>query len=600
MFEDREVRVMQNAVTVLNVLRERGRQGLPLARLYRQLFNPALYLVAYGRIYSNKGAMTAGVDGKTADGMHLGVIDKIIEAMRHERYRFKPARRMYIPKRNGKRRPLGLPSWSDKLVGEVVRLILEAFYEPVFSDKSHGFRAGRGCHTALSTVMKTWNGTAWFIEGDIADCFGSLDHEVMIGILGERIHDNRFLTLVRRMLRAGYLEDWRFNATLSGAPQGGVVSPILSNIYLDKLDTFVETVLIPEYTRGVNRARNRAYVAIEVAIRRARRHGDRETVRQLHTRLRRLPSADTRDPGYRRLRYVRYADDHLLGFAGPKHEAEQIKQRLARFLRDELKLELSQDKTLITHARTRAARFLGYEITVQHSDHKITNGRRSTTSAVGLRVPRTVIKAKCSPYMKRGKAAFRPQLTHSDDLTIINTYGAEFRGLAQYYMLAGDVYRLTKVHWVMRYSLLKTLARKHRSTATKMAARYDAVVRTPYGPRKCFEATRERGDGRAPLVARFGGIPLKQRKNATIADHVVRPVIVRNREVVKRLVAGRCEVCKQNGDIRVHQIRKLADLDIPGVRSDWMALMVQRRRKTLMVCQVCHDTIHGRPDANTE
>lgn len=591
---------MQNAETVLNVLRERGRRGLPLSRLYRQLFNPALYQVAYGRIYSNKGAMTPGVDGETAEGMHLGVIDRIIDAMRHERYRFKPARRWYIPKRNGKLRPLGLPSWSDKLVGEVIRLLLEAYYEPRFSDLSHGFRSRRGCHTALSTVARTWRGTAWFIEGDIADCFGSLDHEVMIGILGEKIHDDRFLRLLRRMLQAGYLEDWRFNATRSGAPQGGVVSPVLSNIYLDKLDMFVETVLIPEYTRGVNRARNRAYVDIEVMIRRARRHGDRDTVRRLHKQLRRLPSADPQDPGYRRLRYVRYADDHLLGFTGPKREADQIKQRLARFLREDLKLELSQDKTLITHARTGAARFLGYEITVQHNDHKITHGRRSANAAIGLRVPRTVIKAKCVPYMKRGKPAFRPQLVNQDDLSIINTYGAEYRGLTQYYMLAGDVHRLTRVHWVMRGSLLRTLSRKYRSTVTKMAVKYDAVVETPHGPRKCFEASKERGDGRAPLTARFGGIPLKQQKKATIVDYVIPPVIIRHKEVVKRLAAGRCEVCKQNTHIRVHQIQKLADLNTTEVsRPAWMEIMVKRRRKTLMVCDTCHDTIHTRHTTTT-
>jgi group II intron reverse transcriptase/maturase len=591
---------MQDAETVLNVLRERGRRGLPLERLYRQLFNPALYLVAYGRIYSNKGAMTSGVDGETADGMHLGVIGRIIDALRHERYRFKPARRTYLPKRNGKRRPLGLPSWSDKLVGEVIRLLLAAYYEPRFSDSSHGFRPRRGCHTALSTVQKTWRGTAWFIEGDIADCFGSLDHQVMIGILGEKIHDNRFLRLLRQMLRAGYLEDWRYNATLSGAPQGGVVSPILSNIYLDKLDTFVDTVLIPEYTRGTNRARNRAYVDIEVMIRRARRHGDRDTVRRLHQQLRRLPSADPQDPGYRRLRYVRYADDHLLGFAGPKHEAEQIKQRLARFLQDDLKLELSQEKTLITHARTGAARFLGYEVTVQHNDHKMTRGRRSANAAVGLRVPRTVITTKCSLYLKRGKPAFRPQLVNKDDLAIINTYGAEYRGLAQYYLLAGDVYRLTKVHWVMRSSLLRTLARKYRSSVTTMAAKYDAVVDTPYGPRKCFEARRERNGGRGPLVARFGGISLKQHKKATIADHVIPPVIIRHKELIKRLVAGRCEVCKQNTEIQVHQIRKLANLDKPETsRPAWMDIMVKRRRKTLMVCRDCHHTIHARHTENT-
>jgi group II intron reverse transcriptase/maturase len=581
---------MQDAATVLDVLRERGRRGLPLERLYRQLFNPELYLVAYGRLYSNKGAMTPGVDGETADGMHLGKIRRIIDALRHERYRFKPARRTYIPKNNGKRRPLGLPSWSDKLVGEVVRLLLEAYYEPRFSDCSHGFRPRRGCHTALSEVAKVWRGTTWFIEGDIADCFGSLDHEVLIGILGERIHDNRFLRLIRRMLQAGYLEDWRWNATLSGAPQGGVVSPILSNIYLDRLDKFVETELIPEYTRGTSRARNRAYLSVEVKIRRAHRHGDRSAVRRLRKELRSLPSMDPCDPGYRRLRYVRYADDHLLGFAGPKNEAEQIKQRLARFLRDDLKLELSQDKTLITHARTGAARFLGYEITTQHSDRKMTNGRRSANSAIGLRVPLSVIKAKCSPYLKRGKPALRPQLVNEADLAIIQTFGAEYRGLTQYYLLAGDVYRLTKVHRVMQLSMLRTLARKYRSTVTRMAARYQAVMETPYGPRRCFEATMERDNGKKPLVARFGGIPLKQQKRAAIVDRVTPPVVIRNRELIKRLMTGRCEVCKQKGDIRVRQIRSLADPSrSKAIKPEWVNIMVKRRRKTLMVCDVCHD-----------
>ena len=247
---------MQSAETVLDVLRERGRRGLPCEQLYRQLFNPHLYLMAYGRLYSNHGAMTPGADGETADGMSLAKIGRVIDALRHERYRFQPAKRVYIPKKSGKLRPLGLPSWSDKLVGEVIRLLLEAYYEPRFSGRSHGFRPGRGCHTALSEVAHNWTGTTWFIEGDISDCFGSLDHSVMLSILTENIHDNRFLRLIKQMLQAGYLEDWEWNATLSGCPQGGVVSPVLSNIYLDRLDKFAETVLIPEYTRGALRKPN--------------------------------------------------------------------------------------------------------------------------------------------------------------------------------------------------------------------------------------------------------------------------------------------------------------------------------------------------------
>jgi group II intron reverse transcriptase/maturase len=308
MFYIREVCEMQDAETVLNVLRERGRRGLPCTELYRQLFNPSLHELAHGRIYANHGAMTPGADGETADGMSLARTTRIIDALRHERYRFQPVKRTWIPKKNGKLRPLGLPSWSDKLVGEVIRLLLEAYYEPQFSGRSHGFRPGRGCHTALREVEDVWTGTTWFIEGDISDCFGSLDHEIMVSILAEKISDNRFLRLIRNMLKAGYLEDWEWNATLSGVPQGGVISPVLSSIYLARLDTFAETVLIPEYTRGTVRRMNPDYAKVTKAIGIAFQRGDRAAARRLRVQRRAIPRGDPRDPRYRRLRYIRYAD----------------------------------------------------------------------------------------------------------------------------------------------------------------------------------------------------------------------------------------------------------------------------------------------------
>ncbi|WP_170318839.1 reverse transcriptase/maturase family protein [Allorhizocola rhizosphaerae] len=595
---------MQDAATVLGVLRERGRRGLPLERLYRQLFNPQLYLLAYGRLYSNKGAMTPGADGETVDGMSMAKIERIIDALRHERYRWRPVRRVWIAKKGSaaKKRPLGLPSWSDKLVGEVVRLLLEAYYEPRFSTRSHGFRPRRGCHTALSEVVNTWAGTTWFIEGDISDCFGSLDHDVLLGIISEKIHDNRFLRLLRHMLQAGYLEDWQWNATLSGAPQGGVASPIMSNIYLDRLDKFVETVLIREYTQGDVRRPSIAYREMINAIARARYRGDRAEVRRLRKQLRVMPSKDLHDPGYRRLRYIRYADDHLLGFVGPKAEAEQIKQRLAQFLRDELKLELSEDKTLITHGRTSAATFLGYEITVQHNQHKLTDGRRSVNGAIGLRVPRAVIKAKCASYMQRGRPARRSRLVNLDDHVIISSYGAEYRGIVQYYLLAGDVFRLNRLLWAAQTSLLKTLACKYDSTVSKMAARYRATVETPYGPRKCLQVSIERGDGRKSLVARFGGIPLKRQKKAVLEDRRPDSATARRkgRELIARLRLGRCEICEQRADVRVHHVRKLTDLDARDQPPPlWAQLMAKKRRKTLVVCPPCHRIHIGPHTANT-
>jgi group II intron reverse transcriptase/maturase len=586
---------MQDAETVLDVLRDRGRRGLPLNELYRQLFNPQLYLLAYGRIYSNQGAMTPGADGETADGTSPGKIGRIIDAVRHERYRFKPVRRVHIPKKNSsKTRPLGLPSWSDKLVGEVIRLLLEAYYEPTFSDRSHGFRPRRGCHTALREVADTWTGTSWFIEGDITDCFGSLDHEIMVRILAEKIHDNRFLRLIKQMLQAGYLEDWMWNATLSGTPQGAVVSPVLSNIYLHQLDEFVETVLIPEYTRGERRASNPAYFRMRSAARRARARGDHATARELRARQRSLPSSDPNDLGYRRLRYVRYADDTLLGFTGPKAEAEQIRTRLAQFLHDDLKLELNAAKTLITHARTGAASFLGYEITVQHS-----KTRPHVNGTIGLRVPLAVVKAKCAPYLKHGKPERRTELLSFDDPLIISTYGAEYRGIVQFYLLAGDVWRLNRLEWVAKTSLLKTLAAKHRSRVTPMARKYQAKVDTPYGKRACFQAVVERA-GRKPLVARFGGIPLKRQNKAVLTDRTPVPATTRS-ELVTRLHAGRCEWCEQRAHVEVHQVRKLADLTKPGhPQPAWAQLMATMRRKTLVVCISCHQAIHtGTPIAVT-
>jgi hypothetical protein len=380
----------------------------------------------------------------------------------------------------------------------------------------------------------------------------------------------------------------------------------LSNIYLHKLDVFVETVLIPEYTRGKLRARNPEYRKVERAIRRARQQGDRAQVRSLYRRLHSLPSQDPYDPGYRRLRYCRYADDTLLGFAGPKTEAEEIKQRLAVFLRDELKLELSPDKTLITHARSQRARFLGYEIHVAGSDRRTRRpsqsdrrNRRSLNGTVVLRVPASVIKAKSALYMSRGIPARRTRMVNEADYSIVGRFGAEYRGLVQYYLLAGDVFRLHRLRWVMETSMLKTLASKHRSSVSKMAARYKAKIDTPYGPRTCFEASVERA-GKKPLVARFGGIPLKRQKTAVLTDRLSTGPVYPNKELIRRLLKGRCELCGQADAIQVHHIRNLAQLEkLKPLPPPWAAIMAKRRRKSLVVCGDCHAMIHREPVPNS-
>jgi hypothetical protein len=370
---------------------------------------------------------------------------------------------------------------------------------------------------------------------------------------------------------------------------------LLSSIYLHKLDVFVEQVLIPEYTRGERRRHNPEYHKLSGVIERGRKRGDRVVVREARRQRRPLPSMDPYDPGYRRLRYCRYADDHLLGFTGPKAEADQVKQRLATFLREELKLELSPGKTLITHARSQAARFLGYEITVHHDHRKGARGRRWTDGFIKLSVPRSVIKAKSARYMRRGKPAHRRDLINESDHTIVATFGAEYRGLVQYYLLAGNVYKLNRLEWVMRTSMLRTLAAKHRSSVSKMMTRHKVKIETPSGLRTCFEAMAPR-QGKKPLVARFGGIPLRRNRNAVLYDRVPDPAPHRHREVVRRLLRNVCEVCQHNGEVEAHQIRKLADLDGAGTTGvpGWTKIMAGKRRKTLIVCGPCHDSIHAR------
>src|SRR3989454_3413248 len=427
---------MRSAETVLTIVRERGKRGLPLEDVYRMLYNPDLYLRAYARLYKNKGAMTQGATAETVDAMSLAKIERLIDDIRHERHRWTPVRRIHIPKKKGGQRPLGLPTWKDKLLQEVMRSILEAYYEPQMSERSHGFRPDRGCHTALQEVQTKWTGYRWFVEGDIAKFFDTMNHEVLLAILSEKIHDSRFLRLLRHLLESGYLEEWKFNKTLSGCPQGGVISPILSNIYLDKFDQYVEKTLIPAYTRGKRRAVNPAYATIKAKYEWKKRQGRKEEAQELRKQFQKLCSYDPNDDTYRRLYYVRYADDTLFGFAGPRQEAEQIKQQLGQLLRDTLKLEMSQEKTLITHASSEKARFLNYHIVNQQNNVKHAKKRRSANGRIGLLVPLDIVESKCALYQQAGKPIHRGPMLSDDDFTIIERYQQEYRGVVQYYMLA--------------------------------------------------------------------------------------------------------------------------------------------------------------------
>jgi group II intron reverse transcriptase/maturase len=542
--------------------------------------------------------MTPGSTDETADGMSTEKIDTIIEALRNERYQWTPVRRIYIEKKHStKKRPLGLPTWSDKLVQEVIRLILDGYYEPQFSRWSHGFRPEKGCHTALRDIYQTWAGTIWYIEGDISACFDSLDHSILMSILAEKIHDNRFLKLIGELLQAGYLEDWKYHMTLSGSPQGGIVSPILSNIYLDRLDQFVETTLLPKYNLGDRRRENPAYVRIASHAYYLRKKGRAEEAKKAYQEARTLPTQDPNDPEYRRLRYVRYADDFLLGFAGSREEAEEIKQQLSEFLQGTLKLQLSQEKTLITHARTEAARFLGYEVsTYQKNDARDRLGRRVLNGKVELSLPQRVLKEKCQYYMTGGKPKHLKERTHDSVFSTIARYQAEYRGLVEYYKMAHNLSQLGTLKWVMETSLVKTLANKLKISVPQVYDRYGTTIWVENKPSKGLE-TRTQREGKKPLVAQWGGISLKRQMDAVLNDQQHR-IWNKTTELEQRLLAETCELCGSQEHVEVHHIRALKDLKQNG-RSEkpaWVKQMAAMHRKTLVLCRKCHQDVHyGRP-----
>ena len=585
---------MRTAKTILTVIHERGKQDKPLERVYKLLFNRELYLIAYAKLYPNNGAMTKGVTEETIDGMSIQKIDRIIEQLRRETYYWRPARREYIPKKNGKHRPLGIPVWSDKLLQEVIRMILEAYYEPQFSEHSHGFRPKRGCHTALQEIQ-TWKGTRWFIEGDISSYFDTIDHGVLITMLSKQIKDGRFIRLIKNMLEAGYLDDWKFHKTISGTPQGGVISPLLANIYLHQFDKWVGEELIPQYTRGNKQKANSAYNRLSRRIKCYQDKGDYKKAHQLIVERRNLPSVDTYDTTYRRLRYVRYADDFILGFTGSKAEAKDIKKQIGDFLKIKLHLELSQEKTLITHATEESAKFLGYEIKAQRVNDYIDNkGRRSVNGVIALFVPASVIESKCHQYMKNGKSIHRNNLLHDDDFSIVQTYQQEYRGLVQYYILAQNLSWFSKVYWYMETSLLKTLAFKHKSSINKMLAKYKTTTTSTNGRTvPCLQVVVPRED-KPPLVATWGGISLSYKKKAVIEDAPYQ-VYGGRTELIKRLLANKCELCGSEENIEVHHIRKLADLNKHNGKlvPKWKEIMSARRRKTLVTCRDCHHAIHN-------
>ena len=430
-------------------------------------------------------------------------------------------------------------------------------------------------------------------------------------ILSRDIQDGRLLNLIRMGLKAGYMEDWQYNRTYSGTPQGGVLSPLLSNIYLHELDAFIEDVLIPQYTRGKHRAPNLEYHRVRYQLKCARQTGNDLKVQELERRLHQLPSQDTQDPNYRRLKYCRYADDFILGLIGPKAEAEAVKEAIRTFLAGKLHLEMSTSKTLVTHARTEHAKFLGYAISIYHADTKLTPTRcggkrvkrRNLNGSVRLGIPYGAVDERAKRYQRRGKPIQEATILHYSDAQIINTYQQRFRGLAEYYKYAIDRRRLWKLKYVMEVALTKTLANKFRTSVPRVYRKYRGIHTVDDFTYKTLQIEVPTKHGTKTIY--WGGIPLRIVKPGTESINDTIPwgseiTAYRKSDLIQRLQASECELCGSEKDCQVHHVRKLSDLKKRWrgrkEKPVWVKTMIAIQRKTLVVCAKCHADIHaGRP-----
>ncbi len=599
---------MEKSERVLKALSDHSQSSdYKYERLYRYLFSEEMFAVAYQRIYAKQGNMTPGTDGKTIDEMSIERIERLIVSLKDESYQPHPARRVYIPKKNGKKRPLGIPSFEDKLVQEVVRLLLEAIYEGHFEGTSYGFRPHRSCHTALGMIQKSFAGAKWFIEGDIKGFFDNIDHNVLISILRERISDERFLRLIRKFLNAGYVEDWKYNKTYSGTPQGGIISPILANIYLDKFDKYIKEYaakfrkgdrrsINPEYWR-LNNKKNWLKQKLQKTSDEQMRKSYLYEIAQLSKQMLSTPHKDAMDADFRRLQYVRYADDFLISVIGSKSECETIKADITQFMREQLKLELSDEKTLITHAQDKA-KFLGYEIFIRKSDAVKRNRdgvlKRDFNGAVVLTLNSAVIQKKLTEYNALevrnidGKDIWwskpRRYMTPMKPEDILAQYNAEIRGLYNYYSLAANVSKeCASFAFIMKMSMFKTLGWKLNTSARKVRQKYqkdkDFVI--PYNDAKGKQKYR---------VFYNEGFKKRNAQFDVDYDKLPQTMYVPYPSLVERLKDGRCELCGKEGKVVMHHVRTLTKLK---GNNEWERLMLKRHRKTLVVCEDCNSMIQN-------
>ena len=599
---------MQDPDKVLEELKRHSLiPGYKFDRLYRLLYNPSMYLMAFQNIYANKGALTYGSSDVTISGFGMDRIERIITALKDRTYQPHPARRIYIAKKNSsKLRPLGISEGDDKVIQEVVKMILEAIYEPRFSDSSHGFRPNKSCHTALDQIQHQFRGGSWFIEGDIHACFDSFNHQVLISILRERITDEAFIQLTWKLLKAGYMENWVYVDSYTGVPQGSGCSPVLCNIYLDKLDQYMAAYKSGFDTEEQKYKDNPAYKALARKAKKLpteswnsmsekERKSKIQSDHNLKNQMRKMASQAIKGSGIRKLTYVRYADDFLICVCGSKEDARKVKEDIKIFLDYELCLELSDQKTVITRATDRA-KFLGYEVSISCDNNckKTKQGiRRVYNGEVRLYMPRNIVRDKLLKYgviqikydsgtQEIWRPMPRKDLAPLHPYNILNTYNAEIRGILNYYRMACNVSNLGHLGYLMERSCQKTLGTKYRTRFSNIAGKFmvDGILVATY---------RSKNGKEHKVEFYHDGFHTSKKPVRDLNDISPAIKISWRREITRRYEAHRCELCGEyNKETKIFLIRKVKDL---GNTWLWEQKMKAMHRKSLMTCPACYEAI---------
>lgn len=508
---------MKNPEMVLKNLFQHSQENKDYVfeRLYRNLYNKEFYIKAYTQLYTSHGSATPETDGKTLDGFDDETIKELMEQLKSEQYQAKPAKKIYIPKKNGRLRPIAIQSKNDKIIQKIIEMILTAIYEPIFNTNSYGFRQNLGCHDALMHIKRRFVGSKWFIKGDIVSFFDNMDYHVLINILSKKIKDEKFIRLIWKFLKAGYMEQWRYNKSYSGTPQGGIISPILANIYLNEFDNYIDDI-IKKINVGATKSQkispeynsiSRKLKTTREKIKNAKTNNNITESKHLKFIEKELVNKQpeikyhehSRISAYKKIMYVRYADDFIIGVIGSREESLAIKEQIGKFLEEQLKLQLSIEKTLITDSSDKA-NFLGYEIStfkkplikrrIDKSNPHIVKGKtkfvkigvkqRVGYGQIKLTMPKEVIPKKLIELKvirdineRPWRATSRAILINNSDLEIIDTYNEQIEGLYNYYKLANNVSsQMNKFYQIMKWSFVHTLASKHKITLTETLTKF--------------------------------------------------------------------------------------------------------------------------------